>query len=142
MRFVISFLKTAALSNHSDGSEFKITDTEPAPYVPGAGGMAPSGIPSYRPTDDKSQAEQPKSGRAAEKKRALDLAMLGKMADARDANDWMGGAPSQGADTLVSQLKYETGFNNITEDMGYNKTKQKDSPTLRRLKRFRKGAQR
>ena len=59
------------------------------------------------------------------KQQALGIAMLGKMGsqgDPRDPTAYVG-TQGQGSDTLVSQLKYETGYNNITENLGYNKVK-------------------
>jgi len=149
MQFVTGFKKTAAYGastlSGDTGQGFKVVDTEPMPFVAGAGGMSPSGIPSYKPTETSKVPWSPyKSRKAAEKARALEIAMLSKMAsqgDPRDPTAYVGNQ-GQGADTLVSQLKYETGYNNITEDMGYNKVKYKDSPTLKRLKRYRKGAER
>lgn len=141
--FHLGFLKTASLTSHNDGTEFKVQDTDPAPYAPGAGGMAPSGIPSYQPTGGGALVSKDKSQlgtKAAEKKRALDIAMLSKLADGLDYV----GTQGEGAETLASQLKYETGYNNITENMGYNKIKQDKpiSPLLRRVKKVIKGAER
>jgi hypothetical protein len=143
--FISGFRKIAAygastLSGDS-GQGFKVVDTEPTPYVAGVGGMSPSGIPSYKPTETGKVPWQPlRSAKAAEKQRALDIAMLSKMSsqgDPRDPTAYVGSA-GQGADTLVSQLKYESGYNNITEGMGYNKVKHRDSPYLKRLKKARK----
>jgi hypothetical protein len=121
MFFVSGLHKTSAFTNHSDGSEFKVTDTEPAPYSAGPGGMAPAGIPSYRPVDILSNKPKP-STRQAMKERAIGIAMIGKLGsqgDPRDSSAYIGTA-GQGAETLVSQLKYETTTDNITESMGYN----------------------
>jgi len=121
MFFVRGLHKTAAFTNHSDGSEFKVMDTEPAPYSAGAGGMAPAGIPSYRPVDILSNKPKP-STRKALKEKAVMIAMIGKLGsqgDPRDSSAYIGTA-GQGAETLASQLKYETTTDNITQNMGYN----------------------
>jgi hypothetical protein len=143
--FALGFQKIAMYARHNDGTEFKIQDTEPSPYVAGVGGMSPSGIPSYKPTETTGMGK-PKYGpqlspKAAEKQRALDIAMLSKMAslgDPRDSTAYVG-TQGQGADTLCSQFKYESGFNNITEGMGYNKTKA-PSRLMKNLKQLYKGA--
>ena len=143
--FTLGFIKVAVFDVHNDGTEFKIQDNEPAPYVAGAGAMSPSGIASYKPTDT-SVNNRPKTGpqlspSQAEKKRALDIATIGKIAstDPRDSGAYVGNA-SQGASTLASQLKYKTGYNNITEGVGYNGPKPPDSKLVKSMKRFYKGA--
>ena len=106
--FTLGLCKRAALDRHNDGTEFKISDTDPAPYAAGAGGVAPSGIPMYQPSEDKSK---PLSGKAGEKKQALLIATMGKAAsvDPRELNlAGDTGDRAQTTDTTVSQLKYET----------------------------------
>jgi hypothetical protein len=145
MWFVRGLMKSAAFDRHSDGSEFKIQDTEPAPYVAGVGGMSPSGFAANKPLESavkKTPWKPEQSKKKAEIQRALDIAMLGKMAGLNAGECDGVGTSSQGAETLSSQLKYETTTDNITENMGYNKIKYQDSPLLKRLKKFNKGAKR
>lgn len=186
MFFVRGFKKIAdssqAFTSRNDGGgEFKITDTEPAPYVAGAGGMAPSGIPSYKPNETGKVPWAPgRSKNQAEKQRALDIAMLSKMSDEKPTKKWIPfreyhklraelpenkealkkmrsmhkvsssgdprdstayvGTSGQGSDTLVSQLKYESTSDNITESTGFDK--KTDSPRSKRIKRTRKDSSR
>ena len=133
---MIGFRKSAAFGNHNDGSEFKIQDTEPMGFVAGPGGMAPSGIPSYQPTNSKVQAGNQLSAKAAEKKRALDIAMLSKMADGLDYVSTQG----QGAETLATQLKYETTSPDIDNEGRKNLPSAKKGKPMKFAKGFHKSA--
>jgi hypothetical protein len=133
--FDLGFTKIAALDRHSDGTEFKIQDTDPAPYAAGAGGLSPSGIPTYRPIDIMSNKAKP-SVKKAIKQTALNIALFGKSAnvDPGDVAQAYIGTSGQGADTLVSQLKYETSTDNISQNLGYNQEKTKRRLLSRRKK--------
>jgi len=105
--FSLGFHKISAFDRHNDGSEFKVSDTEPAPYSAGTGSMAPSGIPTFKPNDVNSNKLKP-STKKAMKQQAVDIAMLGKLGVADPGDRPATGSQGQGAETLVSQLKYET----------------------------------
>lgn len=132
MRFLKGFQKTAsaAFVRHNDGTEFKIQDTDPAPYSAGAAQAAPSGIPTYQPTEAKKNSK-------ITRKMMGTLIALGKMASSRVGGLDGVGSKSDAADTLATQLKWDTSSDEIPENFGYNRDEKK--PPMRRT---RKGARR
>jgi hypothetical protein len=61
--FTKGFFKTAAFDHSSSGQEYKMSDMGSGNT--GAGGMAPSGIPSYQPFENNEKGGQPKMSRKA-----------------------------------------------------------------------------
>lgn len=128
MQFLKGFRKVAELTMHSDGTPFRMLDTEPAPYSAGAAQVAPTGIPTYQPNG----GERLKHRKKDLKNTALMVA-LGK-----EASSGMGpidgvGTKSDAADTLTSQLKWDYSGDEIPENFGYNEKN-------KAVKKFRKGA--
>ena len=64
--FSLGFYKIAMFSHNNQGLEFKMSD--PGQPNMGAGGMAPSGIPSYQPLDATDTAPAPTNAKKRGKK--------------------------------------------------------------------------
>lgn len=116
MHFLNRLRKTAAFSNHSDGSEWKVTDTEPAPYAAGS-------VAAHQPTFTYGI-----DGSIHKKIEGLTAANGAKAILKKKASPYTGaldhvGTKSDASDTLVTQLKWETSGDEIPENMGYNPSK-------------------
>ena len=107
--FTVGFVKRAALTQHNDGTEFKVVDNEPGSFVASPGGAAPSAIPTYQP--NQRNAHDPIK---TTRKQKLINVIMGKIATA-DPRDGLNGDSTQGegSETLVSQLKYESSHDTI-----------------------------
>lgn len=115
MLFVTGFQKIAAFTQHSDGSEFKITDTEPAPYA--AGTTPPAHQATFRYQDSK---ETETAGRLSAAHAARKLLKKHAQSSLTGALDYVG-TQSDAADTLASQLKWETtSGDEISQNPVYN----------------------
>jgi hypothetical protein len=136
MHFLVGLTKIAALTYHNDGSEFKVNDTDPAAYEPRAGGMAPTGIPSYDPSGANKWQPVKKETPGDKKKKDALLIAMGKegMADT-GALDYVG-TKSDAADTLATQLKWDKSDkgDEIPENFGYNRHKAKQRILAQRRK--------
>jgi hypothetical protein len=67
--FTLGFSKTAAFDHNNQGLEFKMSDMGSGNV--GAGGMAPSGIPSYQPFDNNKEGGGQKLSRKARARMAI-----------------------------------------------------------------------
>jgi hypothetical protein len=105
MRFLEGLKKCAAFERHSDGSEFKVNDTEPAAYAAGAA-SAPTGLPAYQ-----TNAERLKDKKTGKKEELLNI-LMGKMGS------------FQGASGLADQLKWDVSTDDIPENFGSSKANQ------------------
>lgn len=117
MHFLKGIHKTATFARHSDGTEFKTMDTEPAVYAAGQGNLAPAGIAAHQASGTKN----PKTKKTHNAALAL---VLAKEAGINGTLDYVG-TRSDAADTLTTQLKWDQSSPDIVETSGYNV--QKDS---------------
>ena len=133
MRFVTGLRKIADMDHNNQGLEFQ-TQNEPA-YGAGAAQVAPTGIPTYQPTGG------PVSGKLNKRMKRLAgvQVAMGKLSAADPyAADGVG-TQGQGAETLVTQLKWDSSTpNNNPEDLGYNPSK-RSGPRERRKNGAGKG---
>lgn len=127
MQFLKGFLKTAALTVHNDGTEFKVTDNSPAPYEAGHAYSAPTGIAMYMPEGKSRFQPAIKDTPSQLKKRvALSIAM-GKEATISFAGGDMDGSldyvgtKSDAADTLATQLKWDKSYGVAPADNKYTR---------------------
>lgn len=122
MFFISGFRKTAAFTNHSDGSEWKISDTEPAPYA--AGAVETAHQSTFRYLGSTNNLNKNNTLDASNAARAL---LKKKASPITGALDYVG-TRSDAADTLATQLKWDTSGDDVPENMGYHHNKAKRLP--------------
>ena len=118
MLFISGFKKTA-FTNHLDGSEWKISDTEPAPHA--AGAVETAHQPTFKYKMERKKLSENSDLDASNGARAL---LKKKASHITGALDHVG-TRSDAADTIATQLKWETSSDEIPENMGYNPNKYK-----------------
>lgn len=94
--FTLGFKKQAAFDHSSSGQEYKMSDTGSGNT--GAGGMAPSGIPSYQPFENNEKGGQKMSRKAKARMAIQAMYKLGA-----GLSDSGGSGIASGS---VDQLKY------------------------------------